>query len=350
QVQTSLGGETVFSLNRARARGFQHAAPTVELVRRLLADQHPDLAGQRLTIVANGWDNVIVRVGDDLVARLPRRQAGADLVLNEQRWLPTLATRLPIPIAAPVRFGQPAADYPWHWSICPWFDGEVAADTALADPVGEADRLGAFVRALHQPAPADAPENPFRGQPVGELVPRVHANLARLGLDGAHRAVVAALVDHLAATPEWDGPPVWLHGDLHSANLIVRDGRIVAVLDLGDLTSGDPAVDLAVAWMLFDGDARARFRSAVDSDDDTWRRARLWAIHFALLYLLHSAGSERFARMGHHLLGAAAAQPESARETGPSTGPARQLLGSDGKGVVDAGQLDEGAAGLKQHG
>lgn len=282
---------------------------TVGLVHRLLAEQHPDLAGLPLTLVANGWDNVIVHVGDDLVARLPRRQLGADLVANEQRWLPDLAAGLPIPIAAPVRVGRPGSGYPWPWSICPWFDGDVAADVPLEDPVQEAERLGAFVHAFHRPAPDDAPDNPFRGQPVVELLPRVRANLERLG--GRGSAGLAALADELAAAPEWVGPPVWLHGDLHTANLVVADGRIVAVLDLGDLTSGDPAVDLAVAWMLFDGDARDRFRAAAGGgrmiDDATWDRARLWGLHFALLYLLHSADNERFARMGDRLLHAVTA-------------------------------------------
>jgi aminoglycoside phosphotransferase (APT) family kinase protein len=49
----------------------------------------------------------------------------------------------------------------------------------------------------------------------------------------------------------WDGPPIWLHGDLHPFNLVVNQGRLSAVIDFGDLCAGDPATDLAVAWMLF---------------------------------------------------------------------------------------------------
>ena len=235
--------------------------------------------------------------------------------MHEQRWLPSLAATLPIPIAAPIRFGGPFGGYPWPWSICPWFDGDVAADVVLADPMGDAERLGCFVDALHRPAPADAPENPFRGQPLSELVPRVRANLERLDAGAALPAVdterIRVRVDELAGTAEWAGESVWLHGDLHSANLVVADGRIVAVLDFGDLTSGDPAVDLAVAWMLFDGPARDRFRVAAGQgaaiDDATWDRARLWGIHFGLLYLAHSADSERFARMANRLLRATVA-------------------------------------------
>jgi aminoglycoside phosphotransferase (APT) family kinase protein len=278
-----------------------------QLVRRLLEAQHPDLADRGLTLVANGWDNVIFRLGDDLVVRLPRRQLGADLVEHEHRWLPDLATRLPIPIAAPVRTGAPSDDYPWAWSICAWFDGEVAADTRLDDPQTEAQRLGDFVAAFHTPAPPDAPDNQFRGQPMSYLRARLRHSIELLG-SAIDAASVAALAAGLLDVDDWGGPPLWLHGDLHTANLIARDGRIVAVLDLGDITSGDPAVDLAVAWMLFDEVGRSTFRSAagstVEVDDATWQRGQAWALHFALLYLLHSADSERFGRMGRSLLAA----------------------------------------------
>jgi aminoglycoside phosphotransferase (APT) family kinase protein len=280
---------------------------TEDLVRGLLDDQCPDLADRPLTLVANGWDNVIFRLGDDLVARVPRRQLGADLVQHEHRWLPDLAQRLPIPIAAPLRTGAPSDAYPWAWSICPWFDGEVAADTELGDPPTEAQRLGDFVAAFHTPAPPEAPDNQFRGQPVAYLRPRIRDNIELLGwtIDAGS---VAAQANHLLDVDDWGGPPLWLHGDLHTANLIVRNGEIVAVLDLGDITSGDPAVDLAVAWMLFGEDDRTTFRAAAGSvlavDDATWQRGQAWALHFALLYLLHSADSERFARMGRSLLSA----------------------------------------------
>lgn len=275
---------------------------TVDLVHALLADQHPDLADRELRIVANGWDNVIVRIGEDLVARLPRRELAAGLVLNEQRWLPELSVDLPIPVAAPVRVGRPGHGYPWFWSICPWFDGEVAADVPLADPAREADRLGAFVHAFHRPAPIDAPSNPFRGIPVARLAPRIRGNLEQLG--PGHEPV-AALIGRLAAAPAWDRPPVWVHGDLHAANLLVADGRISAVLDFGDLTAGDPAVDLAVAWMLFDADDRRRFRIAAGGgdpvDDATWDRARLWGLHLALIFQLNSDDNEQFSRLGARL-------------------------------------------------
>lgn len=173
---------------------------------------------------------------------------------------------------------------------------------ALGDPVVEAHRLGRFVAALHSPAPADAPINPFRGQPIGGLRPRVVANTELLAGSIDAGAVVARFGE-LVDVDDWSDDPVWLHGDLHSANVLVSDGTICAVIDFGDVTSGDPAVDLAIGWMLFDGESRSTFRAVAGAvDDDTWSRAQAWALHFGLLYLLHSADNPRFARMGNRLL------------------------------------------------
>jgi len=107
-----------------------------DLVRRLLAEQHPDLAALPLTLVANGWDNAIFRLGGDLAVRLPRRELGADLVVNEQRWLPQLAPRLPLPVPVPLRIGLPNGDYPWNWTVVAWHDGDVAADVAAGGRPG----------------------------------------------------------------------------------------------------------------------------------------------------------------------------------------------------------------------
>src|SRR5215813_4973080 len=97
------------------------------LVRALLLEQHPDLAGLCITNASAGWDNHLFRLGDRLAVRLPRRALAADLILHEQRWLPRLGPRLPLPVPVPVRMGRPGCGYPWSWSVVPWFVGESAA-------------------------------------------------------------------------------------------------------------------------------------------------------------------------------------------------------------------------------
>lgn len=277
---------------------------TVDLVRRLVHDQHRDLADLALTGLANGWDNVMFRLGDDLTVRVPRREMAAQLVLNEAEWLRGRSARLPIAIPEPIRVGRPTRYYPWPWTICPYIPGRIAADSTLADPAGEARRLGAFLAAFHVPVPDGGPANPFRGMPLRDLDERVRANVERLGglIDGG---ATVRRWGELSSAPEWDGPPILLHGDLHTANMLVADGRISGVIDFGDITAGDPACDFAVAWMLFDAATRTVFRTAVgDVDDATWRRAEAWALHFALLYVLNSADNPLIARMGRELLAA----------------------------------------------
>lgn len=282
-----------------------------DLVRRLLAAQFPHLldGDPPVSVVAFGWDNVVLRLGADLAVRLPRRAAAADLVVSEQRWLPTLAPRLPLPVPAPLYCGVPAVGYPWPWSVIPWFDGDIAARVPPSD-LGEAARaLGAFLVALHEPAPADAPVNPYRGGPLAERDDVVRERIASLDGHGVDARQVLPRWRESLGAPAHGGPPSWLHGDLHPANLLVVDGRLAAVLDFGDLTGGDPATDLAVAWMLFPPSERAVFRSALGADDATWARARGWALHLSLTYLANSADHPVIAAVGRRTLAAVLNDP-----------------------------------------
>lgn len=79
---------------------------TIAVVQSLLASQRPDLAEAEIRLLANGWDNTSFRVGEELVARLPRRAIAATLIENEARWLPELAPRLPITIPVPLFVGD----------------------------------------------------------------------------------------------------------------------------------------------------------------------------------------------------------------------------------------------------
>jgi len=163
----------------------------------------------------------------------------------------------------------------------PWLPGTAIGERAAGIPVAEA--LAAFVGLLHVPAPDDAPANPFRAVP---LASRSDAVLTRLDEHGVHRAgELATLWRTAAAVPAHAGPPVWVHGDLHPFNLLVdsSDGvdRLSAVVDFGDVTAGDPAVDLATAWLTLDRPGRSAFRARVAASDATWLRARGWVVALA---------------------------------------------------------------------
>lgn len=276
-------------------------AVTDQLVRELLADQHPDLADLPLVELSAGWDNVIFRLGDELVVRLPRRELAAPLVLHEQRWLPQLAPALPLDVPVPVRTGRPSATYPWHWSVTRWFDGASGLTAPLADPEDAARCIGRFLAALHRPAPPDAPPNPYRGIPLAE-----RDELTRGWIDQMAGHLDAPLVRRCweahVELPRWTGPPLWLHGDLHPHNVVVHEGRVTAVIDFGDICSGDPATDLGIAWMLLPPAARPVLREAAGVDDLTWERGRGWALALGLAYAANSASTPDFARVGRQTI------------------------------------------------
>lgn len=266
----------------------------VALVRRLLAGQFPDWAGLAVTPVASaGTDNAIFRLGRDMAVRLPRLHRAAGQVAKEQRWLPRLR---PLPLAIPVPLGQgtPAAGYPWHWSVYRWLDGATATPDRLGDLPQTAAALAEFLTALQRIDAADGPRagrhNEFRGVPLARRDRPTREAIDSLSGILDARALTAAWQGALQ-TPVWHGPPVWLHGDMQSGNLLAQAGRISAVIDFGLLGVGDPAVDLIVGWSLLSAGARDIFRAALGVDDATWARGRGWALSTALIALafyLHS--------------------------------------------------------------
>lgn len=289
---------------------------TADLVRALVSTQAapaiPDAATRAVGKAAEGWDSELWRLGDDLAVRLPRREVAAALVLHEQRVLPAMAPRLEaagVRVPAPVVDGAPGCGFPWPWSVVPWFEGSSGLVVPRSGRGGWAERLAAGLAALHVEAPADHPVNPVRGV---ALAARATAVDERLGMLRASGAASGALLDRAARAwregleaPPWDRPPVWIHGDLHPGNLIAHGGDLIALIDFGDVTAGDPAYDLAIAWLAFDPAGRAAFRAATEDryDHAAWVRARAWAAAVSVLLLTHSDDDPEYAALARETLG-----------------------------------------------
>lgn len=279
----------------------------VDLVRGLLGSQRPDLASAEIVPLPHGWDNAGFRVGPDLVARLPRREVAVPLLEKEARWLPELAPLLPLPVPRPVFVGMPGLGYPWPWMLTELVPGQPVGSDRLTRPLVFAARLSEFLIALHRPAPPTAPVNPYRGVSLGRRDEMFRGRLRD----------VADLVDTAAAESTWrkalaapahPGPASWVHGDLHPHNLMTADGELTGVIDFGDLTAGDPATDLAVSWMLFDGPGRAALRDACPGDNHLWLRARGWAVSLGVAMLANSGDNPSMAEVGRRTLEALAGE------------------------------------------
>ena len=272
------------------------------LVRRLLRGQFPQWARLPVRPVESaGWDNVIYRLGPDLAVRLPRRRNGADQTEKEHQWLPVLGAQLPLAVPVPVGRGVPGEGYPWHWTVCAWLPGEVAALAPVANTSQVAMSLAHFVRALQAIDPAGGPVTKFRGGTLADRDPVSQASAAALR-DSLDVRPALEVWEAAVAEPAWTGPPVWMHGDLHPANLLVSNGELAGVIDFGLLGVGDPACDLMVAWTYMSANARQVFRDALTVDDPTWARGRGWALHLGLMAAAYSADNPVLRDIGRYTI------------------------------------------------
>ncbi|MDQ1655859.1 MAG: hypothetical protein QOD41_942 [Cryptosporangiaceae bacterium] len=257
------------------------------LVRGLVGRQFPRWAGLSLRrIESGGTDNAIYRLGDRLAVRLPRGEWAAGQAETELRWLPRFAPQLPLEIPAPLAIGAPACGYPWAWGVYRWLGGRDAIGHRPGPRAARdlAEFLTAFQRIDARDGPPGGSPGMGRGVPLAIRDEATRAGLAELTGDIDTAAAIAVWEDALAAA-EWDGPPRWIHGDLHPGNLLVRGGRLTAVIDFGALAAGDPACDLMAAWTYLDAGSRKVFRDHLRATDADWSRGRGWALSVAAIAL-----------------------------------------------------------------
>jgi len=258
----------------------------VELARLLVETQFPQWAKLEIRPVEfGGWDNRTFHLGENMSVRFPSAARYAAQVEKEHCWLPLLAPHLPLTIPKPLAMGVPTDAYPYHWSVYKWVVGQVASVENIDDLSGFARTLAEFLGQLHAIDASGGPEpgiqNFYRGGSLSVY-------------DVETRRAIETLKEHIdarealktwekAIESDWCNPPVWVHGDIASGNLLVADGRLHAVIDFGCSAVGDPACDLAIAWTFFEGKSRAAFFDSLSFDASTWGRARAWALWKALI-------------------------------------------------------------------
>lgn len=259
------------------------------LVRRLLVSQFPQWADLPIEPVPSaGTDNALYRLGDDMAVRLPHVDWSTDQVDKEHIWLPKLAPHLPLDIPTPLAKGQPSEDYPWQWSVYRWLAGENATLERIADPHQLAIDLAYFIAALQRIDTTDGlipgDHDLARGKPLATRDKYTREAIAALQ-GKIDTDAVTAVWDAALTAPAWDKPPVWIHGDLQSGNLLASQGRLSAVIDFGCLAVGDPAFDVMTAWLYLPAETRTVFRETLQVDAATWVRARGLALSVGLIAL-----------------------------------------------------------------
>ncbi len=268
------------------------------LVRALVDGAFPEFASLDLRpLAASGSSNALFRLGDDLVVRLPRQPGGSASIEKEARWLSLIERHLSVAVPTVVAVGEPALGYPERWSVTRWIVGDLPAlATSERQPPGGhalARDLAKVVNALRgievpDDALTDESLSSYRGGPLSDLDEDFRESVedcrGLTGLDLDLDAVLRAWDDVLASSaPDLEPVRHWYHGDLLAENLLVRDGRLAAVLDFGGMAVGDPCVDLIAAWEVLDVESRELFRQAVAVDDATWRRSMGWALLISVI-------------------------------------------------------------------
>lgn len=269
---------------------YHTPAITSKLVAELLADQFPQWSHKTLEFIPSGWDNRTFRLGADLLVRLPSGPAYAAQVAKEQRWLPFLASKISYTIPRPVALGKASTVFPYAWSVYQWIEGEPADRVQLDDEqlMALAQQLAAFLTQLHLVTTAGGPtpgrHNFYRGGDLSLYAEETISAIEKLkDIVDADRLKAIWLK---ALGSRWRKPPVWVHGDLSRGNLLLQNGQLAAIIDFGCMAIGDPACDLMPAWTLFNGKSRALFQEHLSLDEDTWLRARGWALWKALITLI----------------------------------------------------------------
>jgi aminoglycoside phosphotransferase (APT) family kinase protein len=185
--------------------------------------------------VDDGYDFEVALVDCEWVFRFPRRPVVAERLEVEIALLPALAPALPIAIP---RFehvvGEP--------------EPAVAYRLIEGDPMTDEDPEGvaAFLLALHAFDVRNLQvERPEWRAAYRQQCARFRRTVVPL-LDRDERRRAGRLfgaVDTLE-----DFTPALLHADLGPEHLLCREGRLVGVIDWGDVRVGDPALDFA--WLL----------------------------------------------------------------------------------------------------
>lgn len=265
------------------------AAPeeiTSSLVRFLVSEQFPQWSELSIRPVeVQGWDNRTFRLGERMAVRLPSADGYVAGLVREEQTLANLAARFRVPIPRVVAAGAPSAAFSRPWSVREWIEGRTLGEVEAHERENAIDSLADALRELQASDTIGGPwagsASAYRGchiSAVGEGIQGGLPLLTRRQAEGCR-----ALWD-AAVTTVWTGLPVWVHGDVAPGNMLFdSNGRLAALIDFGQTCVGNPACDLAFAWLSCSARERDRLHDRLEPPEDAWLRGAAWAMWKALI-------------------------------------------------------------------
>ncbi|MEM7493022.1 MAG: aminoglycoside phosphotransferase family protein [Pseudomonadota bacterium] len=271
---------------------------SIDKVRLALHDQAAEFAGLELSSLPqiSGTDNDIYTLGSEFCVRLPKSPASAAQLLKEVTWLPRMQA-LSLAAPQPLFLGDATPELKFGWAIYNWFEGKDLLRSAPLKQHDIAIQIGDFLKGLWAVDPKHGPrsgaQNHYRGADLLKRDFLTHEAFRMVSDEFCHHSLIRVWENALSASA-FCGPPKWVHGDIHAANLIMDNGRIVAIIDWGLMGVGDPAVDLLPAWNLLSSEAREGFKVMTGVDQATWNRGRGWALSVSVIAYSYYKGRQNF--------------------------------------------------------
>lgn len=256
------------------------------LVKTLIKEQYPNFSDLKIVEVENsGNDNRTFHLGDSMLVRLPSGKEYASQIEKEMYWLPKLSPYISLDIPLPLFKGNPTKEYPFNWGIYKWIEGETLTYKNTLNLDLLAIDLAKFLKELQSIdatlGPKAGKHNFYRG---GSL--NIYDNETRIALKNLKNIFDTNSLENIwkkCLKSKYTNKPVWIHGDIAVGNLLIKDGRLSAVIDFGILGTGDPACDYVMAWTFFSNKSREIFKSHLNCDEETFERAKGWALWKALI-------------------------------------------------------------------
>jgi len=258
---------------------------TDKLVKSLVLQQFPQYKSLPLQKVnSTGTVNAIYKLGDELCIRLPMTAWANDSLQTEFNVLPIISKSVSITVPNIIEKGHPSSDFPFNWAIYNWIPGAIYNNAhAHISETETAKTLAKFIQELRMINTEK--HHPKAGRlPLQQLDEATTTAISNCKGDIDTESALQLWQKLLTLAP-WDNKPVWIHADLLKPNLLVYGGKLSAIIDFGSAGIGDPAFDIVPAWATLTSKSRQLFKNLLAVDNDTWLRAKAYALHQAVLII-----------------------------------------------------------------